>query len=474
MRDRQDDPLQLGGRLLNGRYLVQAKLGEGGMGLVYRALQVGLHRPCALKLLRPELGLSAHADELVRRFRREARLGCHLQHEGLVQVFDLDQMPDGTLYYVMELLGGRSAGDLLARLGPLPWPEAAELARQAALALAALHAARLVHRDLKPENLQVLDDGRVKVLDLGVAHVSAVLTSGPDDLTDMRTRTGQWLGTPAYMAPEQLEDARRVGPRTDIYALGLVLYELCTGTQPFRGRRLEEILQLKFLKRPLPPLRQLCREAPAALEALVASSVGPLADRPSSMTEVAAALGRLLPEEPAALQRRLAARVCLANQMPPVCSPASTPVDHRPRPWLFRATFAMGMLLLGVGLAVLSARGRQPERPLPAPRPRPASRPVETAAVLQSAAPSPPARPRPPAARALRPAMGRLRISVRPFADVFIDGVPRPQGAQHTYLLPAGQHRVRAINPLLGQDETRTVWVPVEGEAEVVIDWGTP
>jgi serine/threonine protein kinase len=205
---------------LVGRYRVEARLGHGGMGEVWRGVDQKLRRPIAVKVL---LNLSAD-PALLQRFQREAVITAGLQHPGIAVVHDVDQH-DGQLFIVMELLHGQDLGAVLAGApSGLPISEAISLTMQAARALVAAHIRGVVHRDLKPANLFLLTEGRLKVCDFGIARAV--------DATSALTATGQVFGTPAYMSPEQWS-GEQVDARSDLYSLGCVLHALLTGQPPF-------------------------------------------------------------------------------------------------------------------------------------------------------------------------------------------------------------------------------------------------
>ena len=208
------------GLKLSGRYALQALLGSGGMGEVWRGVDEQLDRPVAVKVLREHL-----ADpELAGRFRREARIAARLQHPGITVVHDVGS-DDGQLFIVMELLHGRDLAAMLAEApAGLPIGAAVSLTIQTAEALRAAHAGHVVHRDLKPANLFVVDGGQLKICDFGIARAA--------DATAHLTATGQAIGTPAYMSPEQCL-GQPVDARSDLYSLGCVLYALLTGQPPF-------------------------------------------------------------------------------------------------------------------------------------------------------------------------------------------------------------------------------------------------
>ena len=222
------DPLV--GRLLDGRYAVCSRIARGGMATVYLAVDQRLDRDVAVKVMHP--GLSADED-FVRRFIREARSAARLSHPGIVQVFDQGE-DDGVVFLAMEHVAGRTLRDLMHERGPLTAREALDVLEPVLDALAAAHRAGIVHRDIKPENVLLADDGRVKVADFGLAR--AVSTS------TVASQTGVLLGTVAYLAPEQVErgvaDARR-----DVYAAGVLLFEMVTGSKPFEG---ETALQVAY------------------------------------------------------------------------------------------------------------------------------------------------------------------------------------------------------------------------------------
>jgi hypothetical protein len=219
------------GLKLSGRYALQALLGSGGMGEVWRGVDEYLDRPVAVKVLREH-----HADpELAGRFRREAIIAARLQHPGITVVHDVGS-DNGQLFIVMELLHGRDLAAMLAEApAGLPIDAVVSLTIQAAEALQAAHAIHVVHRDLKPANLFVLDGGQLKICDFGIAWAV--------DSTTHLTATGQTIGTPAYMSPEQCQ-GQQVDERSDLYSLGCVLYELLTGQPPFAdGQPLAVMLQ---------------------------------------------------------------------------------------------------------------------------------------------------------------------------------------------------------------------------------------
>ncbi|MFI7242889.1 serine/threonine-protein kinase [Streptomyces qinglanensis] len=280
------------GRLIAGRYELSEPLGKGGMGQVWGAHDTGLGgRPVAVKLAHSErmasLVRSADPEELRRRFARECQVTAQLDHPGLVTVYDAGQ--DGEeLYLVMQRLDGSDLADHLAEHEPYPWQWAVAVAAQLCSALAAVHAVGIVHRDLKPGNVMVRPDGRVVILDLGIASV------GAPDVTRL-TRTGALVGTPVYMAPEQATGGSAVGPAADLYALGVVLYELLARRTPFEAPEAAGLLYKKLHEEP-DALELLCPHVPAPLPGLVSRLLDrDPARRPADAHEVHAALAPLLP-----------------------------------------------------------------------------------------------------------------------------------------------------------------------------------
>jgi serine/threonine-protein kinase len=217
------------GELLTGKYRIVRLIGEGGMGQVYEAEHATVGRRFAVKFLRPHL---ASNEEALARFRREARAAGALDSEHIATVTDFDVAADGSPFLVMEYLEGRSLGQLLAEEGPLPVPRAAGALLQVCRGLETAHAAGILHRDLKPDNLFVVRraDGseRVKILDFGIAKL--MYSAEP-----LPIQTGGAIGTPFYMAPEQARGDKAVDERIDVYALGVILYELLSGEKPHPG-----------------------------------------------------------------------------------------------------------------------------------------------------------------------------------------------------------------------------------------------
>jgi tRNA A-37 threonylcarbamoyl transferase component Bud32 len=284
----------LNGRLVAGRYELATVIGQGGMGQVWTAYDRRLDRRVAVKLLRPDrVAGGENVDELRRRFDRECRVTAQVDHPGLVTVHDAGNDAD-ELYLVMQYVEGADLADHLAEHDPYPWPWAAAVAAQLCAVLSAVHAVPIVHRDLKPRNVMVRPDGTLTVLDLGVASVL-------DTDTTRLTHTGTPIGTPAYMAPEQAMGGA-VGPRTDLYALGVLLHELLSGNVPFVGSTALGVLHRHLYEAPM-PLRQVRPEVPEPLESLVLRLLAKDPQhRPADAQQTYRELAALLPA-PGAYQR---------------------------------------------------------------------------------------------------------------------------------------------------------------------------
>ncbi len=272
-------------------YQVEAVLGHGGMGIVYRALDTRLHRTVALKMLLA--GPYARAAER-ERFLREAEATAGLRHPNIVQIYDVGDH-DGRLYFTMEFLEGGSLAQQLSGT-PMPARRAAELLATLASAMQAAHQGGIIHRDLKPANILLTADGTPKVADFGLAR-------GQEGGAGL-TVSGAPLGTPSYMAPEQARgDKSDIGPATDVYALGAILYELKTGRPPFRAETASETERQVIAQEPAPPSR-LNAKVPRDLETIVLKCLEKEpARRYATAGELAADLARFLNDEPIRARR---------------------------------------------------------------------------------------------------------------------------------------------------------------------------
>ena len=245
-----------------GQYNLLEKIGEGGMGVVYRAEHEMLRRPTAIKLLSPNNAGEAN----LRRFEREAQLTARLTNPHTVSIYDFGRTPEGAFYYVMEYLDGIDLERLVRESGPLPPGRVVNILRQVCEALAEAHGVGLVHRDIKPANILLSEVGGIsdyaKVVDFGLVKD----VTGADD--PRLTREDVFAGTPQYLAPETIENGLSSDPRSDLYALGAVAYFLLTGSPVFDGR-LVEVIQSHLQRVPEPPSARLGRRVPAKLERVV-------------------------------------------------------------------------------------------------------------------------------------------------------------------------------------------------------------
>jgi serine/threonine protein kinase/tetratricopeptide (TPR) repeat protein len=243
------------GSVLGGRYKILKTLGEGGMGSVFKAHDTEVDRIVALKVIRPEL---AGSEEILQRFRQELVLARQITHRNVVRIYDL-AIADGVRFISMEYIEGQELGEMLKSRGKLPAKDAAEIILQVCYGLAAAHEAGVVHRDLKPQNIMIDKQGRAAVMDFGIAssvetvallaQVSPAITEGSANLT----RVGSLLGTPRYMSPEQAR-AEKLGVRSDLFTVGLILYELTIGSLPQRPSGMRAMLTERGTNQIAPPI----------------------------------------------------------------------------------------------------------------------------------------------------------------------------------------------------------------------------
>jgi tRNA A-37 threonylcarbamoyl transferase component Bud32 len=237
------------GTVLADRYRILKKLGEGGMGSVYLAEHTTINKRLAIKVLSPEY---SHKQDLVDRFLQEARAASMIEQENVVEITDFGSTPGGSVFFAMEFLNGEDLAGTIKREGPLPWSRVRVMMLQVCTALSAAHAAGIIHRDMKPENCYRIKRGSnedfIKVLDFGIAKVQSDEGDGGKGLT----RTGMIFGTPEYMSPEQAK-GEKVDHRVDIYAAGVILYELLTGRVPFTADTFMGILTKHMFEAPPAP-----------------------------------------------------------------------------------------------------------------------------------------------------------------------------------------------------------------------------
>jgi len=353
-----------------GNYRIVGKLGHGGMGVVYEAEHPLIGKRVALKVIHKELSQNT---EVITRFFNEARAVNQIGNDHVVDISDFGQTPDGEHFLVMEVLVGESLADRLEREGKLPVPSALHVGAQIADGLAAAHAAGVVHRDLKPDNVFLIDKlgdrEFVKILDFGLAKL---MIDGGVSVT----KQGVILGTPEYMSPEQAESKRTIDHRSDVYALGIVLYQMTTGLLPFVGGSMGEVLVKHVSRSPAPP-RGVNPDIPPAVEQIILRC---LAKRPEERFQGMADLRAALLDPDRWLGRpSTPLPVAEAAALPRAATPLPVPPPRAPTPVpLPRATTPVpsdpvltaspsARTLLGTGVTTPPAAAELPDLRPPAP-----------------------------------------------------------------------------------------------------------
>jgi serine/threonine protein kinase/ketosteroid isomerase-like protein len=286
-------PSRHGSRTIADKYRLDRLLGRGGMGAVYAGTHVDLDRLVAIKLLLPDFTADQEALE---RFRREARAAARLNHPNVADTYDYGSLPEGGAYIVMELIDGMTLREHMDAVGQLPFDEAIQIARQVTSGVEAAHRSDITHRDLKPSNIILARDHEghmlAKVVDFSVAKLKEGTTSGT-----ALTATGSLIGTPRYMAPEQCAD-NKTDARSDIYSLGVILYEMLAGRAPFEGPTTTAIA-IKHIQTPPPPVEEFRPDTPASLRNLIKQSLAKSpSERPQTAQEFATRLDEAARELP--------------------------------------------------------------------------------------------------------------------------------------------------------------------------------
>ena len=334
------------GTVVNNRYSIVRPLGDGGMARVYLAHDEVLDRDVALKVLWEYF---ASDEEFVDRFKREARSAASLSHPNIVQVYDRGETENGTAYMAMEYVPGGTLKERISREGPLSPAGAAGMAIQISEALAAAHERGVIHRDIKPHNVLLSESGEAKVTDFGIARAAAATTA---------TRTGRVLGTAGYMSPEQAL-GERVDLRSDLYSLGVVLFEMLTGRLPFRGES-PITVSMKHVNEAPPPPNEIRPELPEGVNALVLKLLAKNPDdRYADAWDLIEDLRKvrsgipLAVAAPAAMPERQASAARQEAQIPPPNRRTPRPATlgrrrrRRALPWLLLALLALVLVPLG-------------------------------------------------------------------------------------------------------------------------------
>jgi serine/threonine-protein kinase len=445
MSTEQDSPVAVRrGEVLDGKYRVERILGVGGMGVVVAAHHIQLDEPVAIKFLLPN---ATRNPEAVARFMREARAAVKIKSEHVARVSDVGQLESGAPYMVMEFLQGGDLCRWLEQNGPLPFDQAVDFVIQACVAIADAHVLGIVHRDLKPANLFCVrrSDGQltIKVLDFGISKTTNLGSPGSGHMT----QTSANMGTPLYMSPEQMRSSRGVDGRTDIWALGVILFELLTGKPPFESDTVTELV-LKVATDPTPPLRTFRPDAPAGLDAVIGKCLQKDRDkRYRNVGELALALLPFAPRRAKASVERIAGILQAAGLSEsalavPVSPPVSATLASAGTPLPLGRTTA-GMSRVGskrvrlVGAAVVAAAaaiaaavllGRRPDAaPYVA---QPAVSQVASATSTTSPPPADSTAPTPDIAVSVAPAAPPVALSYSPPPPAVTAAVPKPASSK--------------------------------------------
>ena len=427
---------------LSGEYDIDREVGRGAMAVVYRATEAGLGRRVALKVLPPEMTLNS---ELTERFKREARLAASLDHPNIIPVYREGQA-GRFLFMTMKFIEGRALEDIIESQGPLPVAVVLHVLRAATSALAYAHERGIVHRDVKSANILVDRDGRVVVTDFGIARATE---------DGSLTSTGTMVGTPYFMSPEQCA-ARRIGPQSDQYSLGVVAFQMLTGSVPFQAETLPGIMHHHFYTQ-VPDVANARLDIPASLREVIDRALAKKPEQRFATTEAMVAALQAVPFADGDRSQGLAHLRDLAHGTPipavgisalPVLAsgirftPPSAPTVQPARArWLSRWTIAgAATLLIGAGGAAALVRQGAPP-PKAAPVVVSAPPPPQAPPVVATRVDSPPRVAEPKAA-------GRLRVRAFPAdAEIRVDGRVLGHGVVLDSVVRAGVRRLRVTAP---------------------------
>lgn len=353
------DPF-IGRDILNGQFQILQKIGSGGMGAVYKALQPEMNRMVGVKILHPKL---AARKDLVSRFRREARAMSHLTHPNTVKVFLYGELDDGSLYIIMEFLEGKNLNQTVRADGPFPIERALPVLVQVCGALEEAHRQGIIHRDLKPENIFLCQSPSMrdypKVLDFGLAKVTE-REMRPGSV--ILTQEGMVFGTPEFMSPEQAQ-GKTLTPAADQYSLAVILYEVLTGKLPFEAKSAMDFLSLHVTGKPIPLSQRVPGKTfPPLLDKIIEKALSKkVEDRFGSMTEFGAALSAVLAgrtelpspgTQPAAIAPSPPPPPASGASLPSLEEPAAPQQDKRSNVGLLVGV-AVAFLVAGVAIAVV-------------------------------------------------------------------------------------------------------------------------
>lgn len=357
--NQRDDPLV--GQVIDGRYRIETLFAQGGMGLLYRASQLGaVERDVAVKVLKSDVAAN---DQIALRFENEARVIAQLKHPNTLRLLDSGRLPDNRLYIVTELLTGQTVAEVIDGLERLPVTRALTIARQVADALVEAHASGIIHRDIKPGNVfleQVAGREVVRILDFGIAK----MVSGEGITTPF-----QIFGTPGYMSPEQCEQ-RPIDGRSDVFALGALLYLMVTGLRPFTGSQIDQIVKT-VNETPVPPrdvIADIHPEADALIQRLMskAPEERPTAEEARSLMEELLLAIEWAPTDVTPDEAEVPTRLQTVQVKPAPTGPRPTPapVDDPFPPWLVKSA-VIATVLAALGLSAYAAKVVLRPRPVP-------------------------------------------------------------------------------------------------------------